>query len=249
VQPQGRKKSGVDVVFRGPAWLDLLQGISGLLLVVFMWAHMFFVSSILLGVDAMYAVARMFEGEFIFGRPYPILVTAAAAGVLLLFTVHALIAIRKIPASYQEYRHFLRHASVFRHGDTNLWLVQVVSGLLLMLLAFAHLYQMMVHPADIGPYASADRVWSGRWWPFYLILLIAVEIHGGIGLYRLVLKWGWVNTAGGAIGRKKLQQVKWAITGFFLVLGLLTLVAYMKIGFDHHDNVGERYLPAQYQGK
>ena len=249
MQPQNRKKTGFEVAPRGPAWLDLLQGISGLLLVVFMWAHMFFVSSILLGVDAMYAVARMFEGEFIFGRPYPLLVTAAAAVVLFLFTVHALIAIRKIPASYQEYRRFYRHASVFRHGDTNLWLVQVVSGLLLMLLAFAHLYQMMVHPGDIGPYASADRVWSGRWWPFYLILLVAVEIHGGIGLYRLVLKWGWIKPTGGAIGRKKLQRVKWAITGFFLVLGLLTLVAYMKIGFDHRDNVGERYTPADYQGK
>ena len=249
MQAQDRKKIGVETAPLGPAWLDLCQGISGLLLVIFMWAHMFFVSSILLGVDAMYAVARMFEGEFLFGRPYPLLVTAAAAGVLFLFTVHALIAIRKIPASYQEYRHFLRHASVFRHGDTNLWLVQVVSGLLLMLLAFAHLYQMMVHPGDIGPYASADRVWSGRWWPFYLILLLAVEIHGGIGLYRLVLKWGWVKTAGGAIGRKKLQRVKWAITGFFLVLGLLTLAAYMKIGFDHRENVGERYIPAQYQGK
>ena len=54
---------------RVPAWLDLLQGLSGLLLVVFMWAHMFFVSSILLGMDTMYTVTRMFEGEFLFGKP------------------------------------------------------------------------------------------------------------------------------------------------------------------------------------
>lgn len=249
MQPRTSKKTDYRVASRMPAWLDLLQGISGLLLVLFMWAHMFFISSILLGADAMYAVARMFEGEFIFGKPYPILVTAAASAVLLLFCVHALVAIRKIPASYQEYRQFLRHATLFRHGDTNLWLVQVGTGLLLMFLAFAHLYQMMVHPADIGPYASADRVWSGRWWPLYLVLLVSVEIHGGIGLYRLALKWGWVKTGDGDNPRRKLQRVKWGITAFFLVLGLLTLAAYMKIGFDHRDNVGERYKPAQHQDK
>ena len=132
---------------------------------------------------------------------------------------------------------------------SNLWLVQVGTGLLLMFLAFAHLYQMMVHPADIGPYASADRVWSGRWWPLYLVLLVSVEIHGGIGLYRLALKWGWVKTGDGDNPRRKLQRVKWGITAFFLVLGLLTLAAYMKIGFDHRDNVGERYNPAQHQDK
>ena len=247
MQPRTSKKTDYHVAPRLPAWLDLLQGISGLLLVLFMWAHMFFVSSILLGVDAMYAVARMFEGEFIFGQPYPILVTLAASAVFVLFCVHALIAIQKIPASYREYRQFLRHAALFRHGDTNLWLVQVGTGLLLMFLAFAHLYQMMVHPADIGPYASADRVWSGRWWPLYLVLLVSVEIHGGIGLYRLALKWGWVKTGDGANPRRKLQRVKWGITAFFLILGFLTLAAYMKIGFDHRDNVGERYSPAQHQ--
>lgn len=232
-------------VNRGPAWLDILQGGTGLLLVLFMWAHMFFVSSILLGADAMYAIARMFEGEFIFGKPYPLLVSVAVTFVTLLFVVHAVVAIRKIPASYREYRSFLRHSVSFKHSETRLWLVQVFSGLMLMLLAGAHLYQMLVHPGDIGPYASADRVWSGRWWPFYLVLLISVEVHGGIGLYRLALKWGWVTPRGGAAGREQLRKIKWAITGFFLALGLLTLAAYMKLGYEHRHDVGERYVPQQ----
>lgn len=227
-----------------PAWLDLLQGLSGLLLVLFMWAHMFFVSSILIGLDAMYAVARMFEGEFIFGRPYPILVTFVAGIILGIFVLHAVIALRKFPSSYREYRRFRRHASMIHHGDTTLWMVQLVTGMVLMLLAFAHLYQMMAHPASIGPYASADRVWSGRWWPFYIVLLVAVEIHGGVGLYRLALKWGWLGTTGGR-SRARLRRVKWAITGFFLLLGVATLLAYMKIGFEHRDHIGERYVPAQ----
>ena len=32
-------------------------------------------------------------------------------------------------------------------------------------------------------------------WPLYLVMLFAVEFHGGIGLYRLALKWGWFEGA------------------------------------------------------
>jgi fumarate reductase subunit C len=39
---------------RWPAKLDWLQSASGLVLGLFMWGHMFFVSSILLGKDAMW---------------------------------------------------------------------------------------------------------------------------------------------------------------------------------------------------
>ena len=45
--PRASRKS------RWPARLDWLQSVSGLLLALFMWGHMFFVSSILLGKDAM----------------------------------------------------------------------------------------------------------------------------------------------------------------------------------------------------
>ena len=224
-----------------PAWLDLVQGISGLLLVLFTWAHMFMVSSILLGNDAMYFVARMFEGEPIFGEPYPILVSMVAAFIFLLFIVHAMIAIRKIPSGYREFQIYQNHARLFKHSDTSLWMWQVVTGFVLMFLASGHMYQMLVHPADIGPFASADRIWSGRWWPIYLVLLFAVELHGGIGVYRLALKWGWFTSKTGHTNRQTLQRAKWVITVFFLALGLLTLGAYMKLGYAHADNVGERY--------
>ena len=61
--------------------MDVLQSLSGLLLVLFVWAHMFFESSILLGKDAMLWVTRMFEGEHLLGEPYPILVSAVGAGM------------------------------------------------------------------------------------------------------------------------------------------------------------------------
>ena len=62
-----------------PAWLDFLQSATGLLLALFMWGHMAFVSSILISKDAMYTVTRFFEGEYVFGKPYPVIVTFIVA--------------------------------------------------------------------------------------------------------------------------------------------------------------------------
>jgi fumarate reductase subunit C len=232
---------------RWPAWLDIIQGVTGLALVLFMWAHMFMVSSILLGKDAFYFVARMFEGQYIFGRPYPLLVSFIVAAVFVIFVVHALIAIRHMPNSYREYRTFWQHSRSLRHPDTTLWLIQVITGLLLMFFASVHLYGMFTHPGDIGPYASSDRIVTGVMWPLYLLLLFAVELHAGIGIYRLALKWGWPSGKNPRQTRRILSRAKWAISVFFIVLGLLTLLAYIKIGIEHREHVGERYLPAALQ--
>lgn len=237
------------IINRWPAWLDMIQGFTGLILVLFMWAHMFFVSSILISHDAMFWVARMFEGEPLFGKPYPILVTLVAVGIFSLLLVHALLALRKFPSNVQQYQAIHQHSSIFKHGDTWLWTVQVISGFFLMFLASIHLYQLMLNPADIGPYASSDRVWSGRMWPLYLILLFVVEIHGGIGLYRLAMKWGWFLGKDVKKSRRRLQIAKWSITVFFLVLGCVTLQAYMKIGYEHQSMVGERYMPDPVQNQ
>jgi len=227
-----------------PARLDLLQSASGLVLALFMWLHMAFVSSILLGNDAFWVVARFFEGYFILGRAYPGLVSLFVAGVLALIVLHAALALRKFPADWRQYQAFWRHSRTFHHGDTRLWLAQVATGFALFFLAPVHLYQMLAHPDLIGPFASADRVWSGRLWPLYLLLLFAVEVHGGVGLYRLAVKWGWFEGRDSARTRRCLKRAKWAMTAFLIALGLLTLAAYIRIGIDHAPRVGERYTPA-----
>lgn len=139
-----------------PARLDLLQSSSGLLLALFMWGHMFFVASILISKDFMWAVTRMFEGYFVFGRAHPGIVSAIVALVTLVFAIHAVLALRKFPSDYRQYRAFRLHRRQLRHGDTSLWWVQVVTGFLLFFLATPHLYQMLMHPGAIGPYGSAD---------------------------------------------------------------------------------------------
>jgi fumarate reductase subunit C len=229
---------------RLPARLDFLQSATGLVLALFMWAHMLFVSSILLGKDAMYTVTKFFEGKYIFGQSYPGIVSVVVAAILIIFIAHAGLALRKFPINYRQYKLFRGHMKMMQHEDTNLWFVQVYTGFAMFFLASVHLYIMLTHPDQIGPYASADRVWSGLLWPLYILLLLAVEFHGGIGLYRLAVKWGWLEGKNPNESRKKLKKAKWGLTIFFLTLGFLTLAAYIKIGIEHSDRVGERYVPA-----
>ncbi len=229
---------------RWPARMDLAQSLSGLLLGLFMWGHMFFVSSILVSAQFMWKVTKMFEGYFVLGKSYPGIVSCVVGVVAILFVTHALLALRKFPANFRQYQSFSSHRSLIRHGDTTLWWVQFITGFALFFLASPHLFQMLMHPDLIGPYESSDRVWSGLWWPLYLVLLFAVELHGGIGLYRLAVKWGWLQGGDAKASRRRLATAKWMLTAFFLVLGLATLAAYMKIGYAHHDHVGERYVPA-----
>lgn len=226
-----------------PARLDLAQSATGLLLGLFMWIHMLFVSSILLGPDAMWTVARFFEGYFLFGRPVPGLVSALVATVFLLFVLHAALALRKFPADYAQYRAFRTHARGFRHGDTTLWAWQVATGFALFFMASIHLYGMLMHPTRIGPYESADRVWTDLYWPLYLVMLFAVEVHAGVGLYRLALKWGWLAGPDPAATRRRLQAFKWLLTAFFLTLGLAALAAYVRLGIEHAPRYGEPYSP------
>ena len=230
---------------RGPARADILQSLTGLLLVLFIWGHMFFESSILLGKDAMYWVSKMFEGEHVFGKPYPLLVSAAAAAIFVLIAIHAILALRKFPGSHQQYKQFHQHMGAIRHPDTTLWYLQVVTGFAMFFLASAHLFVVFLQPDNIGPYASSDRIWSGNFWILYVLLLITVHLHAGVGIYRLAMKWAPVSAANSKRTRARLKLGMWGIIGFFLCLGSASLITYMKIGYDHAPNAGERYIPTQ----
>jgi len=229
---------------RWPARLDVAQSVTGLLLALFMWGHMLFVSSILISKDAMWTITKLFEGYFFFGRSYPWVVSVIVGIVFALFIAHAGLALRKFPANYRQYAVFRHHMHGMKHEDTTLWYWQVVTGFALFFLATAHLWWMITHPGDIGPHASSARVWGDHFWILYLVLLFAVELHGGIGLYRLAVKWGVFEGKDPAASRRNLRRVKWTITVFLIVLGLATLAAYVKIGMSPEVQAGERYVPA-----
>jgi len=226
---------------RLPARLDFLQSATGLILAIFMIFHMLFVSTILISKDFMMAVTKAFELSFIFegGSRIPVFISIAV--VFAIFILHAFLAMRKFPASYKEAKSLKTHASLIQHKDTNLWIIQATTGFALFFLGSVHLYIMLTNPGGIGPYASADRVWSDWMWPLYILLLIAVEFHGSIGLYRLSLKWGWFDKGDGRETRAKLKKAKIIMTVVMLLLGAMTLLAYMKIGYEHQAEYGNRY--------
>ncbi len=229
------------------ARFDLLQSLSGLFLALFMWLHMAFVSSILWGEKAFWTVARFFEGYFFFGRSLPWLVSLFVACIAALIAVHALLALRKFPASWQQYRAFWEHRQRLAHLDTNLWPLQVATGFLMFFLASVHLYDLFIAPEQIGPYGSADLVWTGRTWPLLLLLLFCVEVHGLIGLYRLALKWGWPSFGDPQRTRRILRRLLWVLLVFFLAMGLLTLGTFISLGIEHAPRAGEPYVPSGMQ--
>jgi len=230
---------------RVPAKLDYLQSATGLFLGIFMWGHMLFVSSILISEDFMYKITKFFEASFIFDGGKPIIVSAIVFFVFVVFIVHAAMGMRKLPSNYRQYQVIKAHAKSMNHEDTKLWFVQAYTGFAMFFLGSVHLYIMMTNADAIGPYASAERVWSAWMWPLYILLLLAVELHGSIGLYRLAVKWGWFDGKDPKATRKRLKLWKKALTWFFLILGFATLAAYIKIGYENQQagKLGIRYTP------
>lgn len=228
---------------RLPARLDFLQSGTGLILGLFMWVHMLLVGSIVLGKQAFNFVAKTMELSFLSntGHGYPIVVFFAVSGVFSLFILHALLGIRKFPISWKQHRIIRDQMQMMDHSDTKLWYIQVVTGFIMFFTGSVHLYVMLTNPGSIDPYLSADRVISGNMWFLYLILLICVELHASIGLYRLCLKWGWFLGKDYKKTRQRLKKLKNKVTIFFLSLGLIALLVFVVIGIQHKDKVGQRY--------
>ena len=99
---------------------------SGLVLALFMWGHMAFVSSILLGKDAMWTITQVLRGLFLFR---PLLSRGSSRwwlqSIIALFVAHALLAVRKFPINYRQFATFRGHMRMMRHEDTTLWFWQV----------------------------------------------------------------------------------------------------------------------------
>ena len=184
VTPQ-RKKS------KNPAKLDFWQSATGLFLALFMILHMFFVASILISREAMYAVAKFFEGSFLIEGGNPLIVSIVAVVIIIALVAHAFLAVRKFPINYRQFLALKVHKNLMKNG-------------------------------------SAYRFWSEHFWILYIVLLFAVELHASIGLYRLCIKWGWLE----GLGLKALRTIKWLMSAFFIILGLATFAAYMSYGIS-----------------
>jgi len=205
---------------------EILSGGSGLFLALFMWGHMVLVGSILTGERGFNWLAGMLEDTYI-AQPTVLFIFA-------LFLVHAVLAGRKIPAQLAERRQMvklgrdLKKSSGFDpHVESLLWIWQVRTGMIILVIGSFHLILLGMDTLTplfgerpgIEAVTSMARVRAGLWLP-YSVLLVCVEFHAGVGLYRLAIKWG----AGTLLARKTLRVLEHLLLWFFLGLGAVVLL-------------------------
>jgi len=217
-------------------YYELISGVSGLILATFMWGHVILVGSILTGARGFDWLASTLEDYYI-AQP-------TVAVIIVLFLLHAVTAARKIPARLRERRTVLELSKGLRtpwrqqaaageanasapHLDSMLWIWQVRTGVIIIVLASFHLgllfldvlTPMFGEVRGIESATTLARVSGGLWLP-YAILLVCVEFHASVGLYRLTIKWG----AGKLLSRAVLHVIERIIFWIVLGLGFVTLL-------------------------
>jgi len=193
------------------AYLDWLQMLTGAGLILFMWSHMVLVASVNLGANVMNTIAHFFEATYMAQVGGPII----AATML----VHFVLAARKIPYTSEAQGVIWRHARMLHHTDTWLWLIQALTAMVILIMGSVHIWTVLTN-LPITAAKSAARVQGGFWGVFYLILLPMVELHVGIGFYRIAVKWGFIKRS----GRKKFHRFENIWTGVFILIGLITII-------------------------
>ena len=224
-----------------PARLDFIQSATGLILALFIMGHILFEASILISNEMMYKVTIMFEGYYFFGETYPGIISFLAGAISVIFVVHAATAMRKFPADYKKYKIMKNHITTMKHEDTSLWMLQVITGFIMFFIGSVHLYIMMTQPANIGPFASSSRVVDEFMGPLYAVLLISVVSHAFVGLYRLALKWGFMEGKNTKLSRKRFNIVMKVMVVLYIVIGLSSLAKYTYIGITHDFSDGVKY--------
>lgn len=211
--------------------LDLVELLSALGMALFVWMHLLFVSSILLGPNVFNNLSEFLDLYYL----APIGIPAT----VILFYIHALTAGRKIPNKYSEFRIAWHHAKMIGHTDTWVWVFQVITGVALFAFVTVHLwvivsdYYFRFLNGSVGFQAgiSAARVQGiitegmqnigpSFFW-FYLILILICEYHVGFGLYRVFVKWGWLNR----------HNVGWVLKTISVLLVILAFVTLSTLFF------------------
>ncbi len=233
-----QKQEKIDTM---PARLDFTQSVTGLILAIFIMGHILFEASILISNEAMYKVTIMFEGYYFFGETYPGIITFLAGAISVIFIVHAAIALRKFPDNYRQHKIMKEHVIGMKHEDTSLWIIQLTSGFIMFFIGSVHLYIMMAEPSNIGPFASSFRVVHEHMGPLYFLLLISVISHAFIGLYRLAMKWGFMEGKNTKVSRARFKLLMKTMIAIYIIVGSLSLAKYTYIGLSHDFSEVKKY--------
>ena len=198
------------------ACLDWLQMLTGAGLIMFMWSHMILVASVNMGPEVMNTIAGFFEDTYLAQIGGPV--------IALTFLFHFILAARKIPFRTDEIFTFWRHSRILKHTDTWLWMIQAFTAMIILIMGSIHMWTVLTS-LPITAAKSAARVQGGSWLIFYLILLPMVELHVGIGFYRIAVKWGFVKRK----GRKLFKGFENILTAIFIIIGLITIVRFLTL--------------------
>ena len=198
------------------ACLDWLQMLTGAGLIMFMWSHMILVASVNMGPEVMNTIAGFFEETYVAQIGGPV--------IALTFLFHFILAARKIPFRTDEIFTFWRHSRILKHTDTWLWMIQAFTAMIILIMGSIHMWTVLTG-LPITAAKSAARVQGGSWLIFYLILLPMVELHVGIGFYRIAVKWGFVKRK----GRKLFKGFENILTAIFIIIGLITIVRFLTL--------------------
>ena len=206
----------VPVPSRTSAYLDGLQMLTGAALIIFMWSHMVLVASVNLGAEAMNTLARFFEETYM----------AQVGGPIIgcVFLLHFLLAARKIPFRMDQQTTIWKHSRLLRHTDTWLWVIQALTAMIILIMGSIHMWTVLTD-LPITAAKSAGRIQGGFWLVFYLVLLPMVELHVGIGFYRIGVKWGFIRRN----RRKGFKKFENILTGIFVLIGLITIVRFLTL--------------------
>ena len=187
--------------------MELFELGTGLLLLGFLQFHLLAVSSIIFGAAAFNRDSARMDEYYISYVGIPLVILAILA--------HGLLAMRKAPWKFQEMRVYLQHSRRLAHLDTWAWGVQIVTGLIILVLAAIHVWSVLL-TWPIEAASSAARI-QGGYFSSFVLLLLAAEIHAMVGLYRILVKWGWFH-------RKKFTPYLVYATIGFVGLGFITLL-------------------------
>lgn len=201
---------------RTEAYLDFLQMLSGVALVMFMWAHMILVASVNLdlgGGRVMNWIAHFFEATYMAQIGGPM--------IALVMLAHFVLAARKLPFKAREQKEMWRHSVRLNHLDTWLWVIQAVTAFIILIMGCIHMWTVLTD-LPITAQKSGARIQGGWWLLFYIFLLPMIELHVGIGAYRIGVKWGWIKRS----NRQFFHGLENKITLIFITIGVITLFTF-----------------------
>lgn len=239
--------NGIDLVetkqkSKAYAWCDVLQSVSGLLLGLFLFCHMGFTSSILLGKDVFWSLVSLTGGYFFDGVDHLWMHSVFVGIIFVLVVIHAITAVRKFPSNYKAFRIMRGHYKLLRHTDTTMWWIQFITGVILTGLVFPHILPMLMDPGEIGPYGSGLEVYHSWVWVVFLFLIVT-ELHGMIGLYRLCMKWCGPSNA----TRNFLRKLCYVLIVCMIGLGSCTIMGFYYAGQEAAAAKTSHYVPGWLQ--